>query len=183
MWPALATAVVVLIFVKTISAGTWIGGVPPLVRDVLGRGAGSYSIVMVGYAAGSIAGGVVLARTTIRRKALAGVLAWVVYLPAYGLMAFAGSLPIVVAGAFAAGLGQSSSLVLLNAAAQEDVPDDLLGRVMGLISLVHRGAHATGLLFVAPLFAIVDPRAVFAASAVAIPLIAVAGAARAVRQR
>ena len=60
---------------------------------------------------------------------------------------------------------------------------NVVSRVMGLISLVHRGAHATGLLFVAPLFAIVDPRAVFAASAVAIPLIAVAGAARAVRQR
>jgi hypothetical protein len=31
------------------------------------------------------------------------------------------------------------------------VPDTLLGRVLGLISLVHRGAHATSLLLVAPL--------------------------------
>ena len=38
--------------------GTWIGGVPTLVRDTLHHGAGGFSIVMVGYAAGSIASGV-----------------------------------------------------------------------------------------------------------------------------
>jgi hypothetical protein len=73
-------------------------------------------------------------------------------------------------------------VVLLNAAAQEDVPDRVLGRVMGLISLVHRGAHATGLLLVTPLFAVAEPRSVFAVSAVAIPLTALAGAALAARR-
>jgi hypothetical protein len=67
--------------------------------------------------------------------------------------------------------------VLINSAAQEKVPDRLLGRVMGLIALVHRGAHATGLLFVAPLFAFTEPQLVFAAAAVAIPLTALAGLA------
>jgi hypothetical protein len=69
--------------------------------------------------------------------------------------------------------------VLLNSAAQEDVPDEVLGRVVGLISLVHRGAHATGLLLVSPLFAVVDPRAVFAAAAVAVPAVGAAGLIRA----
>ena len=58
-----------------------------------------------------------------------------------------------------------------------------LGRVSGLISLVHRGAHATGLLFVAPLFAVVAPRTVFAAAALALPLVGLAGAAVAARRR
>jgi MFS family permease len=169
--------VIVLGVAVTISAGTWIGGVPTLVRDSLGHGAGGFSIVMAGYSIGSIAGGIVLARRPIGRKALASLLAWALYLPAYGLMAVAGSLGVAVAASLAAGVGQSSSVVLLTAAAQEDVPDALLGRVMGLISLVHRGAHATGLLFVTPLFALFDPRGVFAAAAVAIPIVGLAGAA------
>ena len=67
--------------------------------------------------------------------------------------------------------------MLVTSAAQEEIPDRVLGRVMGLISLVHRGAHATGLLFVSPLFAIVAPRTVFAGAAVLIPLVGLADAA------
>ncbi|TML18882.1 MAG: hypothetical protein E6G32_13610 [Actinobacteria bacterium] len=57
--------------------------------------------------------------------------------------------------------------------------------MMGLISLIHRGAHAAGLLLVAPLFVFLSPRTVFAGAAVAIPLVGVAGAitARAVAAR
>ena len=35
----------------------------------------------------------------------------------------------------------------------------MLGRVLGVISFVHRGAHATGLLLVSPLFAVATPAA------------------------
>ena len=66
-------------------------------------------------------------------------------------------------------------MVLINSAAQEEVPDRFLGRVTGLISLVHRGAHATGLLFVSPLFAFVAAPDVFAAAAIAIPLTGLSG--------
>ena len=179
--PALASAVGTLAVVQTISSGTWIGGVPTLVRDALGHGAGGYSLVMVAYALGAIAGGVALTRIHVRRKAVGSLVLWTLYLPAYGLMALATGLAPAAAGAFASGLGQSASVVLLNAAAQEALPYRVLGRVMGLISLVHRGSHATGLLLVTPLFAIAEPRSVFAASALAIPMIALAGAALASR--
>ena len=58
------------------------------------------------------------------------------------------------------------------------------GRVLGLISLTHRGAHATGLLLVSPLFAFVGAQAIFGAAAITVPLVglaafATAGAARA----
>jgi hypothetical protein len=174
--PALAAGVVVLGIGVTISAGTWIAGVPTLVRDAIGAGAGGFSLVMAGYAVGSIAGGIALARFPVRNKALLSMLAWILYLPAYGLMALGSTLGIAIAAAVAAGLGQSSSVVLLTAAAQEDVPDALLGRVMGLISLVHRGAHATGLIFVAPLFAVVEPQSVFAGAAIALTALGIAGA-------
>jgi hypothetical protein len=175
--PGLTAGVVVLGVAVTISAGTWIGGVPTLVRDTLHHSAGGFAVVCVGYAAGSIAAGIALARRPVRNKTRAGLLAWTLYLPGYGLMALTGSLGGVVAGACAAGFGQSSAVVLLNSAAQESVPDRLLGRVLGLISLVHRGAHFTGLLLVSSLFAFVAPPAVFLAAAVTLPLVGLSGLA------
>lgn len=178
----LTAGVVALGVAVTITSGTWIGGIPKLVRDTLHHGAGGFSVVMVGYAAGSIVSGLLLARMPIHRKARASLLAWAMYLPGYGLIALAGSLPLAVAGAFFAALGQSTSVVLINSAAQEEVPDHLLGRVLGVISLTHRGAHATGLMFVSPLFLIASAPAVFGGAAIAVPLvglIALGGAARA----
>jgi hypothetical protein len=133
--------------------------------------------VMIGYAVGSISGGLFLARRPIARKAYASLLAWSLYLPAYLLIGLAGSLQIAVAGAVCAGIGQGSAVVLVNSAAQEQVPDRVLGRVMALISLVHRGAHATGLMFVSPLFAFVEPRPVFVGAALAAPIVGLCGTA------
>jgi MFS family permease len=173
--PMLAAAVGVLAVTVTISSGTWIVGVPELVRSDLGRGAAAFSLVAAGYALGSIIAGIVLVRVAVRRKALGSILAWFAYLPGYALFAVAGSVGIAVAGAVVVGFGQGAAWVLVNSAAQEQIPDRLLGRVMGLIALVHRGAHATGLLLVAPLFAVAAPQAVFAAAALAIPATALAG--------
>jgi MFS family permease len=173
--PALAASVVVLGVAVTISSGTWIVGVPELVRSTLDRGAGSFSLVAASYALGSICAGAALVRFPVRRKALASMLAWTLYLPAYGLFAVAGSLEVALAAGLGAGIAQGSSWVLINSAAQEEVPDRYLGRVTGLISLVHRGAHATGLLLIAPLFAVTAPAGVFAAAALAIPLTGIAG--------
>jgi MFS transporter, DHA3 family, macrolide efflux protein len=174
--PVLAVAVAVLAIAITIESGTWMVGVPELVRTELHHGPGGFSFVMIGYAVGSIAGGMVLARRPVRRKAYASLLAWTLYLPAYLLMGLAGTLPVAVLGALCAGLGQGSSIVLVHSAAQEQVPDRVLGRVMGLITLVHRGAHATGLLFVSPLFAFFEPRPIFIGAALAAPFFGIAGA-------
>jgi hypothetical protein len=67
--------------------------------------------------------------------------------------------------------------VLLNSAAQEEVPDELLGRVLGVIGLTHRGAHATALLFISPLFIVAAAPGVFGAVAIAAPLVGLLGAA------
>jgi MFS family permease len=179
--PMLAGAVVVLAVAVTLSSGTWIVGVPELVRSTLDRGAGSFSLVAAAYALGSICAGVALARYPVRRKAQASMLAWLIYLPAYGLFAVAGSLGVALAAGLACGVGQGSAWVLINSAAQEEIPDRYLGRVTGLISLVHRGAHASGLLIVSPLFAVTPPEDVFAVAAVLIPLTGLAGLALSAR--
>lgn len=175
--PFLAVAVVALGLAVTIAAGTWIAGTPQLVSENLDRAAGGFSLVMAGYAAGAITAGAVLTRRPVRRKTLTSLLAWSFYLPAYLVIGFADSLPVAMAGAFLAALGESSAVVLLNSAAQEEVPDRVLGRVMGVISLVHRGAHATGLLLIAPLFVVVEPEAIFAGAALALPLVGMGCAA------
>jgi hypothetical protein len=179
--PTLAAAVVAIGVAVTVTAGTWIAGVPELVQSSLGEEAAGFALVMVGYALGAIAAGVVLARRPVRRKARASLLSWSLYLPAYLLLAVAASLPVAAAGAFFAGVGQSAAVVLAYSAAQEEVRDEVLGRVTGSISLVHRGAHATGLVFVAPLFAVAETQAVFAVAAVLVPLIGLAGVAVAAR--
>jgi hypothetical protein len=81
----LAAAVVALGLGVTISAGTWIAAVPEYVRAVLHREAGGVSILMVGYAGGSIAVGALLASFPVENKARASLLAWILYLPAYGV--------------------------------------------------------------------------------------------------
>jgi hypothetical protein len=85
--------------------------VPTLVLDHLHDGAGAFSLVMVGYAAGAIVSGAVLARRPLRRKSFVS-LAWTLYLPAYALIALGGALLTAVTGAFAAARAQSSAQVL-----------------------------------------------------------------------
>jgi len=178
---ALSLAVATFAVAMTITTGSWIAGVPTLVRDTLHAGAGGFSVVMIGFAGGSIAVGALLARLPVHAKARASMLAWLAFLPAYGLIAAAGSLPLLVAAAVGTGAGETLSYVLLSSAAQEEVPDAVLGRVLGVISLVHRGAHATGLLLVAPLYAVAAPRPLFAAAACATAAVGVAGAVAAAR--
>src|ERR671934_1906756 len=179
--PWLAAAVACLGVAVTISSGTWIVGVPPLVRHGLHGGAARFSLLIVAYALGSIATGALLARKPVAHKAGASLFAWSGYLPAYMLLALAHSLWPALLGALAAGAGQGAALVLTMSAVQSEIPDSHLGRVSGLVSLVHRGAHATGLLLVSPLFAVVATRSVFAGAAVAIPLTGLLAAAAAAR--
>jgi MFS family permease len=177
----LSSAVVTFGVAMTISTGCWIAGVPTLVQHSLHRGAGGFSIVMIGFAVGSIAIGAALARTPVGRKSRASMLAWALDLPAYMLLAFATSIPVVVAAAVCSGAAESFSYVLLTSAAQEEVPDEVLGRVLGVISFVHRGSHATGLLLVSPIFAIAAARPIFGSSSVALAAVGIGGAALAAR--
>jgi Transmembrane secretion effector len=173
---ALAAAVVVYGIAMTITTGCWIAGVPTLIQRSLHEGAGGFSIVMIGFAVGSIGTGAWLAHVRLRRKARASMLAWVVDLPAYVLLGVAGSVPVAFAAAVGTGAAESSSYVLLTSAAQEEIPDEVLGRVLGVVSFVHRGSHATGLLLVAPLFAVAGARPLFVAAGVAVALVGLGGA-------
>jgi MFS family permease len=177
----LSAAVAVFALAMTITTGCWIAGVPTLIRRSLHEGAGGFSIVMIGFAVGSIAVGAVLARMPVKRKARASMLAWLIDLPAYLMLAVARSVPIAFGAAVFSGAAESSSYVLLNSAAQEEIPDEVLGRVLGVISFVHRGSHATGLLLVSPIFAVAAARPIFAVAAFAVAAVGLGGAALAAK--
>ena len=167
----LSIAVVALAVGITIGSGAWMVGVPQLVRGTLALGAGSFSAIAAAYAVGAVASGLVLSRVRVRAKARASFYLWIPYALAYGLFAVAGSLPVALAAGAISGAIQAAVLILLYSAAQEEIPDAVLGRVVGLISLVHRGTHATGLLLIGPLFAVAATRTVFWAAAVTLPLV------------
>ena len=169
--PLLATAVAALAVGVTIGSGAWIVGVPELVRRTLDLGAGSFSAVAAGYGVGAVVAGLVLSRVHVPRKARTSFFLWLPYAAGYALFALAGSLPVAIAAGAITGATQAALLILLYSAAQEEIPDAVLGRVVGLISLVHRGAHATGLILIAPLFAVFATRTVFWGAAVSLPLV------------
>jgi MFS family permease len=175
--PAIAVATLALGLCETVVSGCWIGGLPQLIRDDLGAGAAGFSLTMVGYAVGALGAGFVLTRFAVRRKARASVMCWLIALPGLAMFAVASQLGSAVAGGALVGIGSAGARVLLSSAAQTDAPPETLGRVLGLISLVDRGSHATGLLFVAPLFEFFSRRLVFAAAALSLALIALASAA------
>jgi hypothetical protein len=177
--PVLAVAVAAVAVGMTISSGTWMVGVPQLVRSSLGLGAGSFAAVAAGYAVGAVIAGIVLSQVEVKQKARTSFILWIPYAAAYTLFAVAHSLATAVLAGACSGAIQAAVMILVYSAAQEEVPDALLGRVVGLISLVHRGAHATGLLFIGPLFAAFAPRTVFLAATLSLPLVGVAAAAAA----
>jgi MFS transporter, DHA3 family, macrolide efflux protein len=181
--PVLAIAVAALAVGVTIGSGAWMVGVPQLVREGLDLGAGSFSAVAAGYAVGAVTVGAVLSRWQVRAKAWTTFYLWIPYAAAYGLFALAHSLTVAVVAGAVSGATQAGLMILLYSAAQEEIPEAVLGRVVGLISLVHRGAHATGLLLVGPFFAVFAARTVFWGAAATLPLLGVlslaaAGAAR-----
>jgi hypothetical protein len=153
--PLLAAGVLALGVAVTITSGSWIAGIPKLVRDTLHHGAGGFSLLMVGYAAGFDRGRH-RARPPPDPPQGAGVAARVDDVPpGYGLLALAGSLPLALAG----------------------------GRVLGVVSLTHRGAHATGLLLVSPLFLGTAAPAVFGGAAIVVPLVGLLSLGAAARAR
>ena len=110
---------------------------PAFARDVLGRGANGYGILMSASGTGAFIGALVVATYghlfTPRRLALGGV-----WLFSAALLAFSLSRSFYVAFAFlfVAGFGMLLFFSTSNTVLQTIVPDEMRGRVMGVWSLV-----------------------------------------------
>ena len=110
---------------------------PAFARDVLGRGANGYGILMSASGTGAFIGALVVATYghlfTPRRLALGGV-----WLFSVALLAFSLSRSFYVAFAFlfVAGFGMLLFFSTSNTVLQTIVPDEMRGRVMGVWTLV-----------------------------------------------
>jgi MFS family permease len=110
---------------------------PAFARDVLGRGANGYGVLMSASGTGAFVGALIVATYghlfTPRKLALGGV--WM-FSAAMLALSFTKSFPLALLFLFAAGFGMLLFFSTSNTVLQTIVPDEMRGRVMGVWSLV-----------------------------------------------
>src|SRR6266702_1426920 len=110
---------------------------PAFARDVLGRGANGYGVLMSASGTGAFIGALLVATFghlfTPRKIALGGV--WL-FSAAMLAVSFTKSFPVALVFLFAAGFGMLLFFSTSNTVLQTIVPDEMRGRVMGVWSLV-----------------------------------------------
>src|SRR5881275_1425452 len=110
---------------------------PAFARDVLGRGANGYGILMSASGIGAFVGALLVATFghifTPRKIALGGV--WL-FSASMLALSFTKSFPFALVFLFAAGFGMLLFFSTSNTLLQTIVPDEMRGRVMGVWSLV-----------------------------------------------
>jgi hypothetical protein len=161
--PGLRVAIGMLAIGTAVMTGVWTVGVAELAHTRFGHGAATLSLLLTATALGTIAVGTFLAHRPVRLKVRRSCAAWILLLPGCALLGSAGSLPLALVGTFVVGVSSGAGLVLVTTAAQESVPDEALGRVMGIVFLANAGAKPFGLLLLAPLYAVFDIRTMFIA--------------------
>jgi MFS family permease len=110
---------------------------PAFARDVLGRGANGYGVLMSASGTGAFVGALIVATYghlfTPRKIALGGV--WL-FSAALLAISFTKNFPLAFLFLFAAGFGMLLFFSTSNTVLQTIVPDEMRGRVMGVWSLV-----------------------------------------------
>src|SRR5436305_2700624 len=110
---------------------------PAFARDVLGRDANGYGILMSAIGTGAFVGALLVATfghlVTPRKIALGGVWLFSAWMLA---LSFTKSFPFALVFLFAAGFGMLLFFSTSNTLLQTIVPDEMRGRVMGVWSLV-----------------------------------------------
>src|SRR6266571_248120 len=111
--------------------------IPAFARDVLGRGANGYGVLMSASGTGAFVGALLVATfghlVTPRKIALGGV--WL-FSASMLALSFTKSFPFALVFLFAAGFGMLLFFSTSNTLLQTIVPDEMRGRVMGVWSLV-----------------------------------------------
>src|SRR5438876_1081802 len=136
---ATQTAQMTCAFFLAVGVFGWSYGVlmPAFARDVLGRGANGYGILMSASGTGAFIGALVVATYghlfTPRRLALGGV--WLFSIALFGLSA-SRNFYIALGFLLVAGFGMLLFFSTSNTVLQTIVPDEMRGRVMGVWSLV-----------------------------------------------
>lgn len=175
--PGLPVAVALLGVGMAVMTGVWTVGIAELAHSTLGGSAAGLSLLLAATAVGTIAATTLLSRRPVRRKVLASCLAWTLLLPGYGLLGLAESLLPALIGTFLVGAASGAAYLLATSATQESVPEDQLGRAMGVVFFGQAGTKPLGLVAIAPLFALLDPTVMFVAGGITMLTLALTAAA------
>lgn len=175
--PGLGAAVAMLGLGMTVMTGVWTVGVAELAHSTLGHGASDLSLLLAATSAGAITSAALLSRWPVRRKVFASCLCWSLLFPGYAALGGTQSLPVALAGTFVVGAATGAAFVLVSAAAQESVEEGLLGRAMGVVFLGNVGSKPVGLVLIAPLYLVFDPRVLFVAGGAVVLACSLAAAA------
>jgi MFS family permease len=173
----LPTAVAMLGVGMTVMTGVWTVGVAELAHSTLGHGASGLALVLAATALGTIAATSLLSWKPVRRKVLASCLAWTPVLPGYVLLGMADSLAPALVGTFLVGFASAAAFVLVTSATQESLPEERLGRALGVVFLGHAGTKPLGLVAIAPLYAVFDLTVMFVAGGIVVFALALTAAA------
>jgi DHA3 family macrolide efflux protein-like MFS transporter len=175
--PGLRTSIALYAAGMVVMTGVWTVGLAELAHSTLRHGAAGLSLLLAATAVGTVSAAILLAIKPVQRKVFRSCLVWVLLLPGYLLLGFADSLAPALLGTLIVGFATGAAFVLLTSAAQESVPDDVLGRVMGLVYTADVGAKPIGLIAIAPLFAVFEPTLLFVAGGLVVGALAVVAAA------
>jgi predicted MFS family arabinose efflux permease len=121
---------------------------PAIAKDELG-GAGAYGLIVAGFGAGLVLGGLVVLRWRPSRLLLVGCAATACELPLVLLLAADAPLPLLVAAGLLTGIGFEIFGVFWDVALQQNVPRDSLSRVysydaLGSFVLIPLGLAVAG---------------------------------------
>lgn len=152
------------------------GVLGPVIADAELGGAGPWSIILAGEAAGMVTGVVVAMRLRPRRPILVAIVVLIPTMPTpFLLLGLGASLPWIVATAFIAGAAMSVFSVLWSTTLQREVPPESLSRVSSYDALGSFMFGPVGLLVAGPVAAHFGARPAMLASGLALIVITAAG--------
>jgi MFS family permease len=129
--------ILLLFFVVGVFGWSYTVLMPAFARDVLGRGANGYGILIAASGAGALLGALIVAAyghlVNPRKLAFGGVYSFSIAMTAF---AFARNFYPALAFLFLAGFGMLLFFATSNTTLQTIVPDEMRGRVMGVWSLI-----------------------------------------------
>ena len=141
-----------MVGVTSLLAIPYIALMPIFARDVLNIGAKGLGVMMGSAGLGALAGALTLASLgSIRKKGLVAFVSAFASASALLAFSFSRSTPISLMLLAVVGWGMITQLATVNTMLQNDVPDELRGRVMSLYTLVFLGFIPIGNLIVGTL--------------------------------
>ncbi|HEV7703655.1 MAG TPA: MFS transporter [Gemmatimonadaceae bacterium] len=144
--------------------------ITPVLLATLPNGARAWGLLLGMVGAGALVGAIGVTRWKATRALVAVEIAVCALLPLLFLLAIGVPFPLLLAGAFAFGVGAAVLSVLTLTAIQREIPLGVLSRVMSVVQLADMGLTPLGYVLAAPAAALLGARGALASAATCVLL-------------